>query len=528
MELYNKQDLELVQDNIDDIIEKIEEKKLELFEPTGKQLLEMYDIVLDFVKEKKRKIYGGYAQNKLVEQKDPKDAFYKPGSIVDIDIDFYSPDPISDIVELSDIFHNKGYKSVQGKEAFHKETYSVFVDNIITAVADISYVPTNIYNRIPFVEIKGIRYAGPSFVMMDLYKMFTEPYFSSFRWKKTFPRIYLLQKHYLFNKATSKLPKYKNNDAKLTNEQKKNKDSLMKGIYDHIKNKDSVIMVGTYAYNHLLEQSGIMKNNKLGSKYSIQDISHYEFISTDYKNDVLKLFKELQDKHPNLKDEISIAEYYPFWSLSGYSTRIYYRDSIIAHIFDYSRRCTPTKKVDAVYYEKGKSIRNKGFTQIGSFNYVLLMTLIMAFYWRVNKDDALYQYYNIMVSHLIEMRNYYLKQNNKTLLDDTVFQDFIKTCVGETSDPMRDTRLEREQKYKQGKRVIFKYDPASKQKKPEYRFPNSSGNVIRNSKNFRIIESDAKAIGIPSLPRTNLNEPVKKELSVESESSISSVSSTSS
>jgi hypothetical protein len=510
MELYSKQDLELVKDNIDDIVEKIDEKKLEIIELTGKELTKMYDIVLDFVREKKRKVYGGYAQNKLVEQKDPKDAFYKPKSIGDIDIDFYSPDPILDIIELSDIFYDKGYKYVEGKEAMHKETYSIFIEGV--NVADISYVPTNIYNRIPFVEIKGIRYSGPSFVMMDLYRMLTEPYFSSFRWKKTFPRIFVLQKHYPFNKATSKLPKYKNNDDKLTTEQMKDKDILMKGVYDYVKNNKNIIMIGTYAYNYYLEQSGIMKDvkgaAKLGSKYAIQEIPYYEFVSTDYKNDVLKLFKELQEKYPDLKDDLTIAEYYPFWSLFGHNTKIYYRDTVIAHIIDYSRRCTPVKKVDAIYFEKGKSTKDKGFIQLGSFNYILLMTTVMAFYWRVNQNDALYQYYNIMISHLIEMRNYYLKQNKKTLLDDTLFQDFMITCIGDTSDPMRDTWLDRQKKFKEGKRVIFKYDPSKKQNKPEYKFPNTSGNIIRNARNFKIIATEAKQM---SIPRMNTSGSTKEE-----------------
>ncbi len=215
---------------------------------------------------------------------------------------------------------------------------------------------------------------------------------------------------------------------------------------------------------------------------------------------------------------MTITEYYPYWSLLGYSTKIYYRDSVIAHISDYARRCTPVKKVDAIYYTKGKSTKDKGFIQLGSFNYVLLMTMVMAFYWRVNKDDALYQYYNIMVSHLIEMRNYYLKQNKKTLLDNTLFQDFVTTCIGETSDPMRDTWLERQKKFKEGKRVIFKYDPAKKQKKPEYKFPNTSGNIIRNARNFKIMASEAKQIGIPELPRKDIGKPTKEESESDSSS----------
>ena len=97
--------------------------------------------------------------------------------------------------------HSKGYKDVVGKEALHKETYKIFAKNY--NVVDISYVPNNIYSNIPYIEKDNIRYTHPSFTMIDLMRMITEPFFSSWRWAKIVKRIHLLQKYYPFQKINN-------------------------------------------------------------------------------------------------------------------------------------------------------------------------------------------------------------------------------------------------------------------------------------------------------------------------------------
>src|SRR5438552_477397 len=134
MQLYDIKDLELIDSQIDKITNKIESKKLEIFEPTKKELMDVNNIILNYIKENKRKIYGGYAQNQLIKLKNPKDVFYQETDVPDID--FYSPDPISDLIKICNNIYKKGYKPVEGKEATHKETYSIFVNYKL--VCDIS------------------------------------------------------------------------------------------------------------------------------------------------------------------------------------------------------------------------------------------------------------------------------------------------------------------------------------------------------------------------------------------------------
>ncbi|QKF93805.1 polyA polymerase [Fadolivirus algeromassiliense] len=477
MALYTLKDVELVDSKIDDITDKIEKKKLDIFEPTKKELLDANIVVMQFIKDKKRKIYGGYAQNKVIVAKDPKDAFYDEDDLPDIDV--YSPEPLKDLVELCNILHSKGFKDVAGQEAQHKETYKIFVNG--GNVIDLSYVPRNIYNKMPFIEINGINYMHPSFVYIDLYKMLTDPYFSgSHRWKKVFPRIYKLQKHYPFNKASKPL----NNAYDVPKDKKEIVNQINKTIIDHINNKENYIIVGQYAYNYLLEESGIMKDKQLGGKYKLIEIPFMQLIATEYIPNTTEIISKLKETYG---DKISYKEFYPLWTTTGYSTVVYYDGFAVLHITSHNDRCVQVRKVNTKYYNNGKSeLYKDGFVDIGCFDFIFLMNLISGFRTRVNGIEDKYHYHNIMTSHLIEIRNYYLEKNKKTLLDESLFMSFIPDCVGETIDPVREARQEAKRKRKEGKAPIYRYDPSKPRDAPDYKFANTSGNEINKSRNLKV------------------------------------------
>ena len=330
--MYSEQDLELSDDKLDDIIDSIAEKKLQIFEPTSTEIMNANKIVMEYIKENKRKIYGGYSQNKAITNKNPKDAFYKDTELPDID--FYSPDPLNDVINISNRLHEAGLKDAEGAEAVHAETYKVFVNG--ADVADISYVPRNIYNKIPFLEIDGIHYVHPSFMYIDLYRIMTEPYFSSRIWVKTIKRLFKLQKHYPFAQASKPLnsaydvPKDKQDKVKKINEI----------ILDEITNKDSFIIVGQYAYNVFLKESKITDK-----KYKEIPYPFMQIVSTNYIQDTVTLFNVLKDKLNKDSDKLSTREFYPLWQFTGYSTVIYYDNFPILHITSHNNKCTPIKKM---------------------------------------------------------------------------------------------------------------------------------------------------------------------------------------
>lgn len=463
--MYSKQDLELIDNKLDDIIEEIDEEKLKKFEPTKDELMAANKIVMDYIRENKRKIYGGYAQNQAVISKDPKDTFYKGTELPDID--FYSPDPLNDVINISNKLHAAKFKNVEGNEATHKETYKIFVN--YGNVADISYVPRNIYNKIPFIIIDGIHYVHPSFMIIDLYRMMSEPYFSSFRWKKIFPRLYKLQKHYPFPKASKPL----NSAYDIPKDKESKVKEINKIILDELVNKDNFIIFGQYAYNCFLEESGIS-----GNKYKLIPIPFLQIISTNYIPDTVKLIQLLKSKSV-YSEKISYREFYPLWQFTGYSTIIYYDSFPVLHITSHNNRCTPIKKVHIL------NSKNK-FLQIGCFDFVFLMNLISLLRVRINEVEDKIHYHNIVTSHLIEMREYFFKKNNKNLLDDTIFQSFIPDCVGPTIDPMREALLVSKEKREHNKPAKWRYNPTIPREAPEFIFANTSGNEINKSRNLKI------------------------------------------
>ena len=479
MQLYTDKDIAILDQKIDGLLKQITIKKHEIFIPTKEDQMRAIQIVLDYVKDNNRIIYGGYAQNKLIIQKNKEDTFYDEDVIPDID--FYSYDPIMDMKIISNKLFDAGFKYVQAMTAQHKETYKVTFE--FTPVADISYVPKYMYHKLPYVEIGGLKYISVPFAMIDMYRILTDPFNSSFRWAKHFKRIVTMQKNYPFNKATKPVPII----DKIPATDKPNMDKLLGTIYKFLKNNDKAILFGRYVYNYYLEESGIMKDKKLGSKYKVLDVPYYEFVSTKYRDEGKKLIKLLKDKHTDLVKDISVIEHYPFWNLNGYSASIKYKDYVVAHIVHYNHRCIPIQKVDAKKYNNNESKKDSGYIQLGAYDYIFLKNLVYGFWMRVAKDKERINYHNIIISHLIEMRNYYLKENKKTMFDKTLFQEFLPTCTGEIMDPGRKNVLDI---IKKGK---YKYNPERKyEKEPEvtFKFANTSGNPIRNERNLRLVGKD--------------------------------------
>jgi len=321
--------------------------------------------------------------------------------------------------------------------------------------------------------------------MIDMYRMQTDPHFSSFRWEKQLSRIMKLQKHFPFKKTNSKLPEIKAND--------KNVDFLLNSVYEFAKDNESIIMIGEYAYDYLINESGIKKDKIIGEKFKRSGTPFYEMVSLNYRIDGEKLLKFIKKNHNDIFHDITITEYYPFWNLLGYSFVLKYKKNTIAYVINYKRHCVPIKTVKPLIFRDNQVINDENGKKIniGSFAYTLLNSMIFSLKGKVDNNKERMNYCNIMTSHLIEARNYHFKKENKTMFDETLFQEYIPDCVGETMDPMRENRLVKDQKYKEGKRgdsLFFRYKPeeGKRDEISNYKFANSSGNPIKNLKNIRI------------------------------------------
>jgi hypothetical protein len=475
-ELISKKDVELLDDYKDDIMKQAMKKQIELVEPHEDEIRKVSSIILNFIRENKRKIYGGYALNLLISDKNPEDAIYSTEDIPDID--FYSPDPLKDLINLCDILYKAGFKNVMGREAQHKETYSVRVNSQL--YCDISYVPRNIYHRMPYREINGLHVIGPEFMMIDYYRMMTD-LTSFWRIDKAVKRFYLLQKYYpLPNiKTAINLPAATGHVA-----------NLLDVVFNFVQNNKNCVVVGLYAYDHFLKSSGVLTSKTASSKkFKYLDVLYYEIIVTNYRNDSLELIDLLKNKYPDLANDIHVIEHYPFFQYLGYFTHIYYKDALIAKVFNNNKRCVPYITVPAEKFTNGNVQKSKqdSTINIGSYSTTILYALIMIMKARVDQDKAAKDLYYTLISHLTEMKNYYFDKTGKTIYDKTMFQEFIIECKGVPVTQEHERQLMIEHRKKRGKRLIFSYDPSEGPLQDlKYQFLNSSGNPIKTPKNLKL------------------------------------------
>ncbi len=480
MSLYKDNDINILKNNIERILDEVEDKKMVLIEPFASEIRAINNIILDFIREKKRKLYGGFALNLLIKNEKPSDAIYKDKE--NPDIDFYSPEPIKDLIDLCNIIHQKEYKYVRGYEAQHKETYSIRVNNHL--YCDISYVPKNIYVKIPYKEINSLMVISPVWYTIDFLRMMTDPLTSYWRIEKHFERFYKIQKYYPFPHIEKPI------NVEYPKEEKNNMKILFDIIYKFQENRDTTITVGFYAYNIFLRESTVLKStNYKAKKFKNLDIPYYEIISTEFRDDCLELLSRL--KNSNIGNDIKVVEHYPYFQFLGHSAHIYYKDYLIAIVYHYNKKCLPYIQIPiekSSENNKPKAITDKGYINMGTYSLTLLYCYASAMKARTQNDNDTKDLYYTMISHLLEMREYYFNKFKKNLLSDTMFKDFVLECKGYAMTPEKERGLLIEKRKKKNQRILFAYDPSDgiKDSDINYIFANSSGNPVKNNKNLKL------------------------------------------
>lgn len=135
------------------------------------------DIVQKFIRERQRILYGGMAIDLNLKSAGHA-GIYAETAIPDYDI--MSPEFYQDSLDLADILHKAGLPGVSAINALHITGRRVRV-NYVT-VCDMSYMPPDIYARIPTRTIqnlskyKGLRVVSPDFQRLDMHRAFSHPY----------------------------------------------------------------------------------------------------------------------------------------------------------------------------------------------------------------------------------------------------------------------------------------------------------------------------------------------------------------
>ena len=452
-------------DKINKYIPKLEKKvrlfNLNKYEPTRKEIDSTYEHIKNFIKKKNRIVYGGWAQNAYIKNKKRNEQFYTDEDIPDIEI--YTPEPVKDLMDLAEYLYDKKYKYIHTEEGVHIETYKLFV-NFINYM-DISYMPLNIYNNIITVKIDGMRMTHPHFMLVDAYRVYNDPVNSFWRLDKTFNRFIVLDKLYpIYDETiiTKHFPISLYNKPKNTIKNKNYYD-IHRWIRKKIIHNSKLIVIGYYGYQYYIKKTEYKK--LLGF------FPYYQLISTDYINDVKKIYQQLKKIY---KNNISFKEFYPFYQFTGKNIMFFYNNNPILQIYDHNERCTVNR------YSKKKK------TYFGTTQLILMHFLIDYNYsiiFKTKNENS----FKILFSNLVYARKKYLEKHNLSIVDVSPFQGFNTECFGYTIDTIRKSRLLQNKRAKQGKRRKFNYDPTGKKaKRPNIRFDNTSGNEITNKKNYTI------------------------------------------
>ena len=458
--LFTEDDMNTIKKNLDDIVEKAKIKQVNTLEPTIIEYKKVLNIILDFLKKEKRIVYGGYGWNLLLQKKDPSSCFYKETDYADIE--FYSNKPVEDLKELCDILH-KSNTFVQGRNAQHDQTYKIFVNFI--NYCDITYMPSNLFINVKTINIDKIRIIDPIFIYIDILRTYTEPLTSYFRLEKNIKRGSLLFKNY---------PIEFNNTPYSFFTLPKEKLKIIQLLIDYLINSKTIIFIGDISYN-------IYNNNKY--EYPNTEL---DMISTNLLEDTTNLynllFKYYKDTN-NIKlfeEKIKLDQYYKFFQFLDKKIIFKFEGLPIITLYGHNDKCIPYNEVKINCFNDIYTIN------IGSFNICLLYNLI--FYYKAitdNNNNNKKKYETIILNSLIARSTYFIN-NNKTILDDTIYKDFFADCIGHTVDFIRQFHLNRNNKKKRysSLSIIPSYDPdENKSFNPNnYSFDNISGNIINNPK----------------------------------------------
>lgn len=490
-----EKDILTINDNVDLLMDKARKKEIQIIEPKLDEFTKVRQIILDYIKKEKRIIYGGYAWHNLIKNVEPMDGFYKDTDYTDIE--FYSNKPIEDMKNICDILYSKKFNFIQGKSAQHEDTYTIFINFI--GYCDISYMPSNIFYNVMTENINGYRMIHPKFILVDILRQFNDPMTSFWRLDKNIKRGKIIMKHYpidfISNKSIS-LPILSNENIKLVN--------FILPLLSKMKN---ILFIGLLAYNVYINP-----NINLSNQSTTYNNVPIEVISTNLQKDIEIIYGfivkyYIENGKPTLfNDKILMEQYFPYFQFTDKKVIFKCDGELFLTIYGNNEKCIPYTDVKLIINNKSNNSDNSiNQIKIGTFNVCFMYFLIRFHQGITDKNNKLSNLCDLLMGQMIEKRNNFLDTNNKTVLDETIYEDFKINCLGEPISPMRKFLLSRRDKKLLPRSAIFPYDPEERKDNYAtdiYFFNNYSGNIIinpkelvyNNKKNEITLKSDSDSI----------------------------------
>ena len=432
------------------------------------EVKKIISILEDFLRKKKLVCYGGTAINNILPK---EDQFYNTDIEIP-DYDFYSNNALEDAKELADIYYKNGYIEIEAKAGVHLGTYKVFVNFI--PIADITQMHQDIFKilRKDSIKIKGIHYAPPNFLRMNMYLELSRPRGDVSRWEKVYERLSLLNKHYPMIVNNEKCNKI---DFERT---KSEEDDVNERLYLDV--RDILIEMGAVFFGGYAVS--------LYSKYdTIQD--KYQFADFDVFMENIEKAAEDVKSHLNYMDEytkkyksIKIVKHEGVHEIIPDSIEIIVNNKSVVNIYS-TLAC---HNYNTVTIQKQK---------IKVATIYTIMNLYLAFIYanepRYNKEKLL-----CMAKYLFDIEKTH-KLDNSGILNK-----FNVDCLGQQLT-LADIRAEKAAKYKELTRDTLEYEKWFLKYIPGQNKPRYSKNYTR--KNVKISKNTINKTSSASV------EPKSKE-----------------
>lgn len=407
--IYSTKDEEDLMKNLDEICTA--QRELELTEnPTKKEREAIHSDIIDFIIERKRTVYGGYALHQLiVDGSKGKDRIYH--DLAFPDIEFYTSELKDDARDLADRLAEK-YKHVSAEEGMHPGTFKIFVE--FQDFCDISYLPKMFLDTIPTMKTsRGFSVITPEFAMIDIFRVYVYPVNNYYRLTKSFRR-------------SNKLLKY--HSLKFERHPVTSKPAPQLDVKMFTR-RPSVVVTGSMAYNYYCEQAKL-------SDLAVP-VSFISVVSTSYDDDVSHYTQKFSEKR----------EYLPFLELTCRHTDFYANGRLVLRIWEERDKCIP-------YADIPNNMRITPFQ--GTFYYSLIEYFKAIF----DRNEEHQKENETILNGLIECKKRFYKDNpSVSVISTGPFQEFVVTCVGQFLSEKRKSRLLRTERKKNKRPIVYRYNP---------------------------------------------------------------------
>jgi hypothetical protein len=172
-------------------------------DPLYEKCVEATEIVKKFIRDRGLILYGGTAIDYALRLKGT--CIYPDTMLAVPDLDFFSPNHVFDSYDLADLLYTAGYKEARAISAYHVETQRVDLESNHW-MADISYKPKEIFDKLPVIEYEGMKVIHPDFQRLDFHSSLCFPYDNPpmevifNRWSKDIKRFNLVDQYYPIEK----------------------------------------------------------------------------------------------------------------------------------------------------------------------------------------------------------------------------------------------------------------------------------------------------------------------------------------